>query len=72
MKRRGEMRLIRSAIKQGWDVPEVERDKAMKLVSDILDDPKATAREILGACQTAIAADEDNLRIERQSNYLNL
>jgi hypothetical protein len=57
MKRRGEMRLIRSAIKQGWDVPQ-----------DILEDPKATAREILGACQTAIAADEDNLRFEKQSD----
>lgn len=67
MKRRGEMRLIEQAIRGGWDVPEKSRIAAVALIKEIIDDPKATDREILRAANLAILMEEANLKAREPS-----
>jgi len=45
MKRRGELRMIERAINQGWPTPPAERERAIRLALDTLNDENATARE---------------------------
>lgn len=71
MKRRGELNLILSAIRQGWDTPHAEREKAMKLVGEVIADPRATVREQMAAFGIVLAAEEVNLRCEQEAGASN-
>ncbi len=58
MKRRGQLRMIERAIKQGWNTPPAERERAAELIAEILADPDATTRERLRACEVGIAMEQ--------------
>jgi hypothetical protein len=49
MKLRGELRMIERAIRQGWETPPAEQERALRLALSVVDDENATQREQLAA-----------------------
>ena len=70
MKRRGELKLIEQAIRQGWNITAKGRDDALQLVREVLADSHATDRERLRACRTAIAMSESDLLADDDDDLL--
>lgn len=54
MRRRGELRLIAQAIRNGWDITPQGRENAIKLIGEILNDPNATTRESVLAAKLVL------------------
>jgi hypothetical protein len=70
MKRRGELKLIEQAIRQGWNITAKGRSDAIELVRDVLADSDATARESLRACSVAVQMAEANLLADEDADLL--
>lgn len=64
---RGDLRLLRRAIREGWPIPEESRLVLLERVRLILQDPETVpegirTRAILGAVKVIVEADRENLR----------
>lgn len=65
---RGDLRLLRRAIRDGWPIPEESRrvllDRVSRLlIKDVEDIPEGIRnRVLLGACAVFLEADRENLR----------
>lgn len=72
MKRRGELNLIATAIRQGWDITDKGRSDALALVREVLDDSAATQRERLRACSVALLMEQRNMLDDDDAALLEL
>lgn len=70
MQRRGELKLVQQAIRQGWDITPKGRVDAMALVREVLADDQASARERLRACSVALEMEQANLVAEEDAQLL--
>lgn len=70
MKRRGELKLIEQAIRQGWQITPKGREDALALVSEVIADDSASHRELLRACKAAIAMSEHNMLADGDAELL--
>lgn len=70
MKRRGELALIQQAITHGWNITDKGRDDAIALVSEVLADSDATAREKFRACRVVVAMADSNLLADQDAYLL--
>jgi hypothetical protein len=64
---RGDLRLLRRAIREGWPIPEESRRVLLDRVSAIIDEPEAVpegirTRAVFGAAWVVLEADRENLR----------
>ena len=64
---RGDLRLLRRAIREGWPIPEESRRILLDRVYRILQDPETVpegirGRAVIGAVWVILEADRENLR----------
>ena len=64
---RGDLRLLRRAIREGWPIPEESRRVLLDRVSRIIHEPESVpegirTRATLSACWVFLEADRENLR----------
>ena len=64
---RGDLRLLRRAMREGWPIPEESRRVLLDRVSRIIQEPESVSegirdRAVLGAAWVLLEADRENLR----------
>ena len=70
MKRRGELKLIEQAVRNGWNITARGRQDALALVREVLADSHATQRESLRACSVVIAMNAADLLADEDAALL--
>lgn len=64
---RGDLRLLRRAMREGWPIPAESRRVLMERVANILEEPEGVPESIrtratVAACWVVLEADRENLR----------
>jgi hypothetical protein len=72
---RSDLRLLRRALSQGWDVPAEMREKIIEVLGAIVSDEKSTRRERTSAARAVVQASRvelDAIRVAQGALFENL